>query len=78
MYNVGQKVLVRVMECTSKEFDQWEVVYKTGVISKENILRTDQETLCTVKLSNGDCEHVWTKHILEFPKEWIDRGNDLC
>lgn len=78
MFKNGDKVLVRVMECTSKEFDQWEVVYKTGVIAQENILSTGVETLCTVKFSNGEGEHIWTRHILEFPKEWLDSKSDLC
>ena len=70
MFENGDKVLVRVMECTSKEFDQWEVVYKTGVISQNNILAVDTKKLCTVKLSDGNIEHVWSNHILGFPEEW--------
>jgi len=78
MFKNGDKVLVRTMECTNKEYDQWEVVYKTAIISQENILSTGAEKLCTVKFSNGECEHVWEKHLLEFPKEWLDRGMHLC
>jgi hypothetical protein len=66
----GKKVLVRVMECTNEKFDQWEVVYKIGVISQENILISSSDKLFTVQFSNGDKEHVWEKHILEYPKEW--------
>lgn len=74
----GDKVLVRVMECTNENFDQWEVVYKTGTITQDNVLQTASKKLFAVQLSNGSCEHVWSNHILEYPKEWLDRQNDLC
>ena len=68
--NKGKKVLVRVMECTNKEYDQWEVVYKTGTIHQEGVLISGTKKLFTVKFSNGDSEHVLSNHILEYPKEW--------
>lgn len=66
----GEKVLVRVMECTNEKFDQWEVVYKTGIITQENILNSSSDKLFTIEFSNGLTEHVWGKHILKYPKEW--------
>lgn len=66
----GKKVLVRVMECTNEEYDQWEVVYKTGTIHQEDVLISGTKKLFTVKFSNGDSEHIWSNHILEYPKEW--------
>lgn len=78
MYKAGDAVLVRVMECTNKEFDQWEVVYKAGVIQQYSILELSDKKLCTVSFSNGDCEHVWTTQLCEYPKEWLDRKSDLC
>lgn len=72
-FKKGDKVLVRVMECTSKEYDQWDVVYKTGTIEQENILDVAGKKLCTVNFSNGDCDHVWTTQFCEYPKEWVDR-----
>ena len=78
MIKNGDKVLVRVMECTNKVFDQWEVVYKTGVITQENILESSNKKLCAVQFSNGSMEHVWSNHILAYPKEWVDSGSDLC
>ena len=69
-FKSGDKVLVRVMECTSVEYDQWDVVYKTGVISQDNILSTDNKRLLTIKFSDGHSDHVWSNHILEYPKEW--------
>ena len=77
-FKSGDKVLVRVMECTNKEFDQWDVVYKTGVISQYNVLDVAGKKLCTVHFSNGDCDHVWTTQFCEYPKEWVDKKNDLC
>ena len=78
MFKTGEKVLVRVMECTSKEYDQWEVVYKTGIIVQENILTSDKKRLCTVKFSNGEHDYAWSNHVLKCPKEWLDSRNDLC
>lgn len=78
MIKNGDKVLVRVMECTNEKFDQWEVVYRTGVIMQENILESSNKKLCTVQFSNGLTEHVWSNHVLRYPKEWLDKKNDLC
>lgn len=78
MFKTGEKVLVRVMECTNKEYDQWEVVYKTGTIVQENILTSDKKNLSTVKFSNGEHDYAWSNHILAYPNEWVDSGNDLC
>jgi len=78
MIKSGDKVLVRVMECTNEKFDQWEVVYRTGVIMQENILESSNKKLCTVQFSNGLTEHVWSNHVLRYPKEWLDKKNDLC
>ena len=78
MIKSGDKVLVRVMECTNKKFDQWEVVYRTAVIAQENVLQASDKKLCTVKLSNGSMEHVWSNHILSYPNEWLDTQSDLC
>jgi hypothetical protein len=66
----GQKVLVRVMECTNEQYDQWDVVYKTGVVEQECVLRAEKKVLCTVHFPNGTSEYVWTNHILDYPKEW--------
>jgi len=74
----GDKVLVRIMECTNESFDQWEVVYKTATVTQENILKTDKKTLLTVQFSNGSTDHVWSNHILRYPKEWLDTESDLC
>lgn len=72
MHKAGDAVLVRVMECTNKEFDQWEVVYKTGTIQQDSILELADKKLCTVAFSNGDCEHVWTTQFCKYPEEWLD------
>lgn len=76
--NKGKKVLIRVMECTSTAYDQWEVVYKTGTILQDDVLTVGTKKLYTVELSNGSSEHVWSNHILDYPKEWVDRQSDLC
>ena len=78
MFKNGDKVLVRVMECTNETYDQWEVVYKTGVVTQENVLETSSKKLCTVEFSNGSKDHVWSNHILSYPKEWLDTQSDLC
>jgi len=78
MIKNGDKVLVRVMECTNEIFDQWEVVYKTGMIMQENILQISNKKLCTVEFSNGAMEHIWSNHILNYPREWLDKKTDLC
>jgi len=72
MFNVGDAVLVRTMECTDKQYDQWDVVYKTGVIQQYNILDVADKKLCTVKFSNSEVEHVWTTQFCEYPREWLD------
>ena len=69
-FKKGDKVLVRVMECVDEKNNQWEVLYKTGIISQESILRTDKNELYNVQFDNGTSELVWTKHILNYPTEW--------
>ena len=48
-FKKGDKVLVRVMECVDEKNNQWEVLYKTGIISQESILRTDKNELYNVQ-----------------------------
>jgi hypothetical protein len=78
MFKSGDKVLVRVMECTNEKFDQWEVVYRTAVVKQDNVLSSGTKKLFTVQFSNGLSEHVWSNHILSYPKEWVDIQSDLC
>lgn len=70
MSKVGDKVLVRIMECVSKETDSWEIKYKVGVIRQGKVLYFSGESLCTVELADGQMEHVWARHILEYPEGW--------
>jgi hypothetical protein len=66
----GDKVLVRVMECTNKKFDNWEVIYKTGVITQENIISSSSKSLYVVRFTNGEVDYAWSEHILDYPHEW--------
>ena len=66
--NEGDVVLIRAMECTNKTYDQWEVVYKRGVITQKDILSSSNKNLFTVRLPNGQSEYVWDDHILECPE----------
>lgn len=67
MHKKGEKVLVRMMECTNKQFDQWDVIYRDGVIDQEAILKTSDASLYTVILGDGTCTHAWSFHILPVP-----------
>lgn len=67
MFKKGEKVLVRMMECTNQQFDQWDVVYRDGVIRQEDVLRISDASLCTVILGDGTCTHAWSFHILPSP-----------
>lgn len=78
MLKNGDKVLVRIMECTNKKLDQWDIVYKTAVIVQENILDVSSKKLFTIKFSNGESDYAWSNHILAYPKEWVDSRSDLC
>lgn len=73
-FKSGDKVLVRVMECVDNQYDQWDVVYKTGVVEQECILKIEKKVLCSVNFSNGTSEYVWTNHILDYPKEWNNQS----
>ena len=70
MWENGNKVIVRIMECTNKKTNQWEVLYKLATITQKNIFSTSSKNLFTVELENGAVEHVWTEHILDCPREW--------
>lgn len=78
MYRKGDKVLVRMMECTNKKYNYWEVVCKTATVTQPDILVTDKKNLCTVQFTNGEVDHVWSTQFLPLPSEWVDSQNDLC
>ena len=68
MFKRGQKVLVRVMECTNLHFDEWVVLYKPAVVSSEPKYYSANKKLYNVKFDTGTSDLVWDYQIVERPE----------
>lgn len=68
MYKIGDAVLVRTMECTDKEYDRWDVMYKAAVVSSEPTYYNLNKKLYSVKFDTGIFDLVWDDQIVKKPE----------